>query len=188
MWSSLDVLARLVFCKTGVSCARCVLWACGVWQLYWWKLGVWGRRGGVFLLLVLQTDVLLFLWYALCGLFCCVVWNKESVDCEMNFPHSLTKLSNVWNICLSSNTLQYFPHSLAKLSDVYVIWCANWRYTNFQHQKWRSNAENKWRGLMRVCLNFFENIALYTPSLVPAPYLPHFKSGLTNVKLNGCAN
>jgi len=38
-----------------------------------------------------------------------------------------------------------------------------------------------------VCFNFFEKIALDL-SLVPALYLPHFESVLSDLKLGGCVN
>ncbi len=60
-----------------------------------------------------------------------------------NFFHSLTKSSNVWNICLSSDTLQYFlliiqhfkkiSHSLTKLSDVWNIFLSSNTLQYFPH-------------------------------------------------------
>jgi len=84
---------------------------------------------------------------------------------------------------LSLNIVQYFPHSLTKLSNFCVIGPANCRVTNVL---WVLKIKEQCRKHRKRMNNSLKKIFL-DPSLVSAPYLPHFSSVLRDLKHMGAS-
>ncbi len=117
----------------------------------------------------------------------------QSFENDFNFEilGSLGQNHSSSNMYLSSNIFQYCSNFITKLSELFCHWmCKVEDYTcsfNIRSKLKEQCRKQRKRMSVIVCFNVFQKLALNL-SLVPTPYLPHFQSIVSDLKLDGCAN